>query len=228
MARTVTWDELRDLAGFEAEKGFAISVYLDLDPSAVPTAGRAQTRLNSLLDGAARENGSGKRELTHQRRLSRSGMTAHPPLLRIRIRAEQGARPGDLLCRARQRLAAAAAHRGGPGRGQGQPPALPRAARPAPRPGQGARWFVVGRERGELLRLRGGRLEHLADHFEEQPSRHDQGGWAQASLQRHIDELAADHLRVAEDRPSCAACEAPGRRRDPLRGRARPSSSGTF
>ena len=37
MARTVTWDELRDLAGFEAENGFAISVYLDLDPSLVPT-----------------------------------------------------------------------------------------------------------------------------------------------------------------------------------------------
>ena len=47
MARTVTWDELRDLAGFEAENGFAISVYLDLDPSVGLTTGDAQTRLNS-------------------------------------------------------------------------------------------------------------------------------------------------------------------------------------
>ena len=68
MARTVTWDELRDLAGFEAENGYAISVYLDLDPSLVPTAGDAHTRLNSLGDGAAKENGG--RELTHQQRLA--------------------------------------------------------------------------------------------------------------------------------------------------------------
>ena len=54
MARTVTWDELRDLAGFETRKGCAISVYLDLDPSTTPTAGDAATRLNSLLDEGAR------------------------------------------------------------------------------------------------------------------------------------------------------------------------------
>jgi len=70
MARTVTWDELRDLAGFEAENGYAISVYLDLDPSLVPTSGDAHTRLNSLLDGAAKENGARGRELTHQQRLA--------------------------------------------------------------------------------------------------------------------------------------------------------------
>ena len=38
MARTITWDELRDLAAFEAEKGCAVSLYLDLDPSVTPTA----------------------------------------------------------------------------------------------------------------------------------------------------------------------------------------------
>jgi hypothetical protein len=34
MARTITWDELRDLAGFEAEKGCAISlpVWRSFDP----------------------------------------------------------------------------------------------------------------------------------------------------------------------------------------------------
>ena len=57
MARTVTWDELRDLAGFQAEQGVAISVYLDLDPSPLRAAGDAQTRLNSLLDEASKRNG---------------------------------------------------------------------------------------------------------------------------------------------------------------------------
>ena len=50
MARTITWDELRDLAGFEAEEGCAISLYLGLDTSVTPTPGDAATRLRSLLD----------------------------------------------------------------------------------------------------------------------------------------------------------------------------------
>ena len=54
MARTITWDELRDLAGFEAEKGCAISLYLDLDPHLTPTPADASTRLHSLLDEAAK------------------------------------------------------------------------------------------------------------------------------------------------------------------------------
>ena len=38
MAETVTWDGLRELAEFQAEKGYAISLYVDLDPSIAPTA----------------------------------------------------------------------------------------------------------------------------------------------------------------------------------------------
>src|SRR5256885_182847 len=53
MAATVSWDSLRELATFQAENGCAISLYLDLDPSITPTAGDAQTRVNSLLDTAA-------------------------------------------------------------------------------------------------------------------------------------------------------------------------------
>ena len=40
MAETVSWDGLRELAEFRAEKGCAISFYLDLDPKTTPTAGR--------------------------------------------------------------------------------------------------------------------------------------------------------------------------------------------
>jgi peptide subunit release factor 1 (eRF1) len=65
--------------------------------------------------------------------------------------------------------------------------------------GEGALVLVVSREQGRFYRLRAGRLEDLADYTEEQPRRHDQGGWAQARLQRRVDELAQDHLRrVAE------------------------------
>jgi peptide chain release factor subunit 1 len=201
MARTVSWDELRDLAGFEAENGVAISVYLDLDPSVVPTAGDAQTRLHSLLDGAAKENGGKGRELTHRQRLA-----LREDLDRIRryFEAEferNGARGLAIFCAGLDNV-----WRPLPltevvpdGMKVGQllylAPLVPLVGR-----GEGALVLVVSREKGRFYRLRAGRLEDLADYFEEQPRRHDQGGWAQARLQRHADELVHEHLkRVAEE-----------------------------
>ena len=58
---------------------------------------------------------------------------------------------------------------------------------------------VVGRELGHFYRLRGGRLHDFADHTEEQPGQHDQGGWSQARFQRHIDTLVREHLREVAD-----------------------------
>ena len=52
MAATVSWDAVRDLAGFRAAKGAAVSFYLDLDPSRTPTEGDAATRVSSLLADA--------------------------------------------------------------------------------------------------------------------------------------------------------------------------------
>ncbi|MGH3011883.1 MAG: Vms1/Ankzf1 family peptidyl-tRNA hydrolase [Gaiellaceae bacterium] len=201
MARTVTWDELRDLAGFEAENGFAISVYLDLDPALVPTAGDAHTRLNSLLDGAAKENGGRARELTHEQRLALRG-----DLDRIRryFEAEferDGAHGLAIFCAGLDNV-----WRPLPltevvpdGIKVGQllylAPLVPLVGR-----GEGALVLVVSREQGRFYRLSAGRLADLADHFEEQPRRHDQGGWAQARLQRRADELVHEHLkRVADE-----------------------------
>src|ERR671932_285909 len=65
MADTLTWSQLRELASFRAEKGCATSVYLNLDPSEVPTAGDAQTRMNALLNTAEK---SDRRDLTHEQR----------------------------------------------------------------------------------------------------------------------------------------------------------------
>jgi peptide chain release factor subunit 1 len=59
---------------------------------------------------------------------------------------------------------------------------------------------VVSREQGQLFRLEAGRLRELSDHFEEQPGRHDQGGWSQANYQRHIEKLVQEHLKgVAQE-----------------------------
>ena len=200
MARTVTWDELRDLAGFQAEQGVAISLYLDLDPSFLRVTGDAQTRLNSLLDEGSKNHGAEKRELTHQQRVA-----LRDDFERIRryFDAEferNGAHGLAIFCagldnvwrtlpltevvpdeiRVRNSLYLA--------------PLVPLVGR-----GEGALVLVVSREQGRFYRLHGGRLEDLADHTEEQPRRHDQGGLAQARFQRHVDELAQEHLRrVAE------------------------------
>ncbi len=200
MARTVTWDELRDLAGFQAEQGVAISLYLDLDPSFLRVTGDAQTRLNSLLDEGSKNHGAEKRELTHQQRVA-----LRDDFERIRryFDAEferNGAHGLAIFCagldnvwrtlpltevvpdeiRVRNSLYLA--------------PLVPLVGR-----GEGALVLVVSREQGRFYRLHGGRLEDLVDHTEEQPRRHDQGGLAQARFQRHVDELAQEHLRrVAE------------------------------
>jgi peptide chain release factor subunit 1 len=61
--------------------------------------------------------------------------------------------------------------------------------------GDGALVAFIGREKGQLFRLRAGRLEEVSDLTEEQPGRHDQGGWSQARYQRHIEKLVGEHLR---------------------------------
>lgn len=201
MARTVDWDELRDLAGFEAENGYAISVYLDLDPSLVPTAGDAHTRLNSLLDGAAKENGGKERELTHQQRLA-----LRDDLERIRRYFESdfernGAHGLAIFCASLDNvwrplpLTEVVPDRIKVDQLLYLAPLVPLVGR-----GEGALVLVVSREQGRFYRLRAGRLEDLADYFEEQPRRHDQGGRAQARLQQHVDEHVHEHLkRVAEE-----------------------------
>jgi peptide chain release factor subunit 1 len=65
--------------------------------------------------------------------------------------------------------------------------------------GERALVAVVSRERGDVYRLHASRLEEVAEHFQDQPGRHDQGGWSQARYQRHIEKLVHDHLKdVAE------------------------------
>ena len=65
MADTLTWGQLRELAAFRTENGCAISVYVNLDPSEVPTPRDAQTRMNALLAEAEKADRS---DLAHDTR----------------------------------------------------------------------------------------------------------------------------------------------------------------
>jgi len=198
MAGTVTWPQLRELAAFRTEKGCAISLYLNLDPSDVPTPGDAQARMNALLGEAAKTDRS---DLTHD---ARGGLKAD---------FERIARwfDDDFEREGAQGLAIFAAGLDNfwdtlslpapvpdgvrVGRDFHLAPLIPLVAR-----ADGTLVAVVGREQGQLYRLRAGRLEEIVDQFEEQPGRHDQGGWSQARYQRHIEKLVQEHLKgVAEE-----------------------------
>ena len=200
MARAITWDELRQLAAFEAEKGCAISFYLALDPAAATGAGDEHTRLNSLLDEGAKADGATARELSHEQR---SGLRADFDRIRRHVEEELD-RDGvhglavfsaglDNLWRAFA-LTEPVSDGVKVSRELYVAPLVPLVGR-----GEGAVVVVVGREQGRFYRLRAGRLHEVADRFEEQPRRHDQGGRSQARLQRHADEMAHGHLRAVAD-----------------------------
>jgi peptide chain release factor subunit 1 len=198
MAGTVTWSLLRELAGFRAEKGCAISLCLNLDPSDVPTAGDAQTRMNAMLQAAHKTD---RTDLTHEQR---SALKADFERIATWF-DDEFERDGS------QGLAVFAAGLDNFWRTL----ALPEPVRDSARVsrdfyvsplvslvsrGDGTIVAVVGREQGQLYRLRAGRLEEIAEHYDEQPGQHDQGGWSQSRYQRHIEKLVQEHLKgVAQE-----------------------------
>lgn len=201
MAETVTWDGLRELAGFRAEKGCAMSFYLNLDPSLSPTAGDADARISSLLDQAERSDGANSAHLTHDQR---KGLKADFARIADYFENEfsrEGTRALAIFVAGLDNvwrvvsLADPVTDEVRVGREFYLAPLVPLVGR-----GDGAIVAVVGRERGQLFRLRGGRLEEIADRTEDAPGRHDQGGWSQARYARHIEKLVHEHLRgVAAD-----------------------------
>jgi peptide chain release factor subunit 1 len=201
LAATITWDSLRQLAAFRAENGCAISLYVDLAPTDSPTPRDATTRVNSLLDEGLRSDGASRKDLTHDQR-----QALRDDFQRIGLFFEQefsrdGAHGLVVFCDGLDNywralpLIDSVADEIKVGRELYLTPLVPLVGR-----GEGALVAVVSREKGRLYRLRGGRLEDVADHFDQQPRRHDQGGWSQANYQRHVDNLALEHLKiVAED-----------------------------
>jgi peptide chain release factor subunit 1 len=201
VASTVTWDVLKQLAGFRADNGCAISVYVDLDPSLAPTPADAQTRFHSLLDEGHKRAGATRSDLTHEQRIG-----LEQDFQRIREFFDEhferdGARGYAVFCAGLDNLwhtlplSEPVRDEVEVNRQLYLAPLVPLVGR-----GDGAVVAVVGREQGRLFQLRAGKLDEIADLFEEQPRRHDQGGWSQARFQRHVDELAKDHLKdVAEE-----------------------------
>lgn len=196
-ATTVHLESLRELAAFRAEKGCAISLYVDLDPSSTPTAGDVATRVRSQLDAAGKSHGATRTDLAHE---VRSGLRGDFERLEQYFE-EEFDRDGA------HGLAVFAAGLDNFWKVLALPAPVPDAVRvaddfllaplvPLLGRGEGALVAVVGRERGRVLALRAGRLEEIADRSEDVPGRHDQGGWSQANYQRHIENLAHEHYKA--------------------------------
>jgi peptide chain release factor subunit 1 len=204
VAATMTWEELRELAGFRAEKGCAISLYVDLDPREVPTPPDVQTKVNSLLATAERQLEERKSQMGRDQRealkrdLQRiaawfddgfdrqgvqgigvfaAGLDNFWATLAVPDRVTDEVRIGtDLYVAPLARLA---------GR-------------------DGGLVAFVGRERGQVWRLRGSQLTEIADQTTPAPNQHSQGGWSQARYERSVENAVGQHLReVAETLDEC-------------------------
>lgn len=198
MAGMVTWSLLRELASFRAENGCATSLYLNLDPSDVPTAGDAQARMNALLTAAAK---SGRKELTHEQRGSLKADWEQIGRWFADDFERDGSRGLAVFAAGLDNfwrtlpLPEPVADKVKVGRDFELTPLVPLVGR-----ADGTIVAVVGREQGQLYRLTAGRLEELVQHYDEQPGQHDQGGWSQARYRRHIEKLVQEHLKgVAEE-----------------------------
>ena len=200
MAGTITWEQLRELAAFRARHGCAVSLYVGLDPSIVPTAGELGSHTRSLLARAERQLDERRATLSHDERqaltrdLDRIEGWFGSEFSREGVRgvAVFAAELEDLFlplplpwpvedeARIAQQLYLA--------------PLVRLAGR-----GDGAVVAYVGRERGDVYRLREGRLIPLADETTDVPGRHDQGGRSQSRYERHIEAIVDRHLRDVAD-----------------------------
>lgn len=200
MARSISWDDLRALAEVEVRKGRGVSLYLNLDPSLTPMPADAQTRFHSLLDGAAKLESATEQGLSHDERIA-----LRADLDRVRQYFEQdfvrdGARGLAVFCAGLDAvwstwpLVEAVDDEVSIGRLFLLAPLVPLVGR-----GTGAIVVVASRELGLFYELRDGRLAEVADLTEEQLRRHDQGGLAQARLQRHVDQHISEHLRAVAE-----------------------------
>jgi peptide chain release factor subunit 1 len=200
VAGTITWEQLRELAAFRARVGCAVSLYVDLDPSTVPTAGDLASHTRSLLAHAERQLDEQRATLSHDERkalgrdLERIEAWFDGEFSREGVRgvAVFSAGLDDLFLPLLLPWAVADEAR------------IAKQLYLAPLvslvgSGDGALVAYVGRERGDVYRLRAGQLIPLADESADVPGRHDQGGWSQARYGRHIETIVDRHLRDVAD-----------------------------
>jgi peptide chain release factor subunit 1 len=205
VAGMVSWEQLRELAGFRAEQGCAVSLYVALDPSDAPTPAAVESRVSSLLGQAERILDERKGSLGRSEREALKS-----DLERIKTWFDdgfdrQGAQGVAVFAAGLDNFwstLTTADPVADDVRIAGELYLAP-LARLVGRT-DATLVAAVGRERGTVYRLRGSQLVEIADESETVPGQHDQGGWSQGRYERHIDELVERHWRrVAETLDGC-------------------------
>jgi peptide chain release factor subunit 1 len=184
-------DLLQALATYRAVRPAAISCYLDLDPSTVPTASELSTHVTSLVDDLRQQTehdtqlrGDADRVASFlENELDRTGVQGLALFVsgeddrwsevRLPRRVDQGVNVGRAFVVA---------------------PLLPFLERE-----RDVIVAAVGRDRGTLWRLRNGQIGTLEDLSRDGQGQHDQGGWSQARYQRARDEEAREHMQAVAD-----------------------------
>jgi peptide chain release factor subunit 1 len=200
VAGTITWEQLRELAAFRATNGCAVSLYVGLDPSIVPTAGDLASHTRSLLARAERQLDEQRATFSHDERKALASDLERIHAWFSREFNREGVRGVAVFSAELDDLFL--------------PLQLPWPVEDEARiakqlylaplvrlvgSGDGALVAYVGRERGDVYRLRAGQLIPLADETADVPGRHDQGGWSQARYERHIETIVDRHLRDVAD-----------------------------
>jgi Bacterial archaeo-eukaryotic release factor family 10 len=191
-AEAISSEELRELAEFRASRGVVVSLSLGVDPARAGMPAEIASRLDSLVAQGRREGRAVLGGLGHAERqafdedLARAAAEVRSTIGPVSVACFADS-PDGLWCSAAM-----------PGR---LPDVVKVGRSPYLVPLMNARLneqdlvAAVSRERGEIYRLRSGRLEELVDLSEQQPRRHrDAEAWRQARLERHVDELARAHL----------------------------------
>jgi peptide chain release factor subunit 1 len=200
VAPSITWEQLRELAAFRAKHGCAVSIYVGLDPSTVPTAGDLASHTRSLLASAERQLDERRGELAHdERKALQSDLERIADWFGSEF-SREGVRGVAVFAAELDRLFLTLP----------LPWPVEDEARIAQQlylvplvrlvgRGDGALVAYVGRERGDVYRLRAGELTPLVHETADVPGRHDQGGWSQSRYERHIETIVDRHLREVAD-----------------------------
>jgi peptide chain release factor subunit 1 len=200
MATQLTWDHLRELAGFRAERGCAISTFIGLDPSETATAGDLQTRVNSTLDDGSKAAAAEHDKLSHEAREALKSDFARIQRFFEQEFDREGAQGVAVFCAGLDDAWFTFALSDPVDDVVRVGPQFYLAPLVPLLDGAGALVAHVSREQGSVYRLRGGRLEGVVDRSEEQHGQHQQGGWSQARYERNIENRVHGHLKdVAEE-----------------------------
>jgi hypothetical protein len=192
-ANTITRSRLRRLADVHPDRGRVLSVFLNLDPSEVPTPAARSSAITSIMTEAARRVEDAG-ELGHDERVA----------LRTDVERVRDVLSGDIASSGTRAVAVYACE---PAsllevvslrRPLGSRVVLDRTpyVEPLALEGTGERWCVLlaNRRLARLFLGDGDGLEETDRIEDDVHRRHDQGGWSQANYQRSIEKDAEDHL----------------------------------